>query len=99
MNANPKLKNIDVNIITKKIDVNSLAPWNPKDDTRTAHCTVHPTEKTSSTSCYLPEGNFFRYISIRMQNKIAIIAYHSAQLKKSKIVQRYALDCHHAIPF
>ena len=36
MNANPKLKNIDVNIVTKKINVNSSAPWNPKTDARAA---------------------------------------------------------------
>ena len=37
MNANPKLNNIDVNIVTKKIEVNSSTPWNPKTDARASH--------------------------------------------------------------
>ena len=37
MNTNPKLKNIDVNIVTKKIEVNLSAPWNLKTDTRATH--------------------------------------------------------------
>ena len=37
MNSNPKLNNIDVNIVTKKIDVNLSAPWNPETDAMAAH--------------------------------------------------------------
>ena len=37
MNANPKFNKIDVNIVTKKIDVNLPAPWNPKTDARVVH--------------------------------------------------------------
>ena len=37
MNTNPKLDNIDVNIVTKKIEVNSSAPWNPKTDASATH--------------------------------------------------------------
>ena len=37
MNANSKLQNIDINIVTKMVDVNLSGPWNPKTDARAAH--------------------------------------------------------------
>ena len=54
--------------------------------------------KWNHAASNLPEGNFFLYILLRMQNKISLTAHYTAQLKKSKIVQRYALDRHHSIP-
>ena len=37
MNHNSKLKNIDANIVTKKIEVNLSTPWKPKNGVRAAH--------------------------------------------------------------
>ena len=54
-------------------------------------------QKWNHAASKLPEENFFQYVHLRMKNKIALTAHQSAQLKKSKIVQRYALDCHHPI--
>ena len=78
MNANPKLNNIGVYIVTKKIEVNSSAPWNPKTDARTAHvyCAAEQEDQLNKALCSLynkkrqlmnatpnlPEGNLFCYI-------------------------------------
>ena len=53
MNANPKLKNIDVNIVTKKIDVNLSAPWNLKTDSRAAHmyCAADQEDQLNKVLC------------------------------------------------
>ena len=114
MNANPKLNNIDVNIVTKKIEVNSSVLWNPKTDDRATHvyCAAEQEEELNNALCSLYnkkrwwmnaasnllEGNVFRYVPFRMKNKIALTTHQSAQLKKRKLVQRYALDCCNPIP-
>ena len=55
-------------------------------------------QKWNHTVSNFPKGNFFYYIPLQMQKKITFTAHCSIQLKKSRIVQRCALDSHHPIP-
>ena len=59
MNANPKLKNIDVNIVPKKTDANLSAPWNPKTDARAAHvyCASDKEDQLNKVLCSLHQKN------------------------------------------
>ena len=43
LNANPRLVKLDVHVVTKKIQVNSSSPWNPKTGARALHvyCADH----------------------------------------------------------
>ena len=89
-------------------------PWNPKTNDMDAHvyyaaeqedqlnqafCSLYNKKRRwMDAASNLPEGNVFRYASFRMKNKIALTAHQLAELKKSKLVQRYAFDCHYPIP-
>ena len=91
MNADPTLNNIHVNIVTKTIEVNSSAPWNPKTDARATHvyCAAEQEDQLNKALCSLynkkqrwmnaasnlPEGNVFCYVPFRIKHKLALTIY------------------------
>ena len=105
LNTHPRLLKLDVSVVMEKIQVKSSAVWDPKTNARALHVYYASNQEDQVNkvliSIYnknrrwmnmeqsLPEGNVFRYFPYNMQHKITLTPRRSAQLLKSKVVQRF----------
>ena len=114
-NNHPRLLRMIVQVKTQNIPNLFGAPWSPKNQIRAAHilCLAknekdtniqmggmyNKKRKASLAATDLPEARLFRYDAFKVTYNISQIVQSNAKLQKSRLIQQWALEQHHSIPF